>query len=585
MSGVNPSTAEAIVLVDELLRCGVTDAVLAPGSRSTPLAVALATAEARGDLTLHVRLDERSAGYTALGIGKVTGVPAVVLTTSGTAAVNLHPSIVEADESGVPMLVVTADRPPRLRDVGANQTIGQTRTFGSDVRISIDMSPAVREVGQVKYWRSTVARAVAMATDALRPGPVHLNVPFDDPLVPDGDLEWPEDLEGRADGRPWTADARLVAGMSTPLDDVLGALLDDVVVPARGVIVLGDHQDTDAVALVDDLADALGWPVISEPSGNGAGCSTALSHAPLLLADDAFAEMHIPDLVLTVGRVGLNRSVLRMVSRAGLHVAVDSRPMWSDPTRSADLVVASVPLPPVEAEVDEEWLESWQRADVLAAAAVETALFSAADALTGMHVARVVATQVPDGGLLFVGPSWPVRHVGSFAANSVQEAAVLGNRGTSGIDGCVSTSWGAASALQRNGGAGAIALMGDQTFLYDANGLLVPAEEERPDLVIVVSDNDGGGIFSTLEQGQAVAPSMFERVFGNPLGVDIAAVASSFGVPAVVVDTAPALQAALEDALGLGGVRMVVARTVDRAQEAEILAEVQRAVSSALESG
>lgn len=582
---MNPSTAEAIVLVDELLRCGVTDAVLAPGSRSTPLAVALATAEARGDLTLHVRLDERSAGYTALGIGKVTGVPAVVLTTSGTAAVNLHPSIVEADESGVPMLVVTADRPPRLRDVGANQTIGQTRTFGSDVRISIDMSPAVREVGQVKYWRSTVARAVAMATDALRPGPVHLNVPFDDPLVPDGDLEWPEDLEGRADGRPWTADARLVAGMSTPLDDVLGALLDDVVVPARGVIVLGDHQDTDAVALVDDLADALGWPVISEPSGNGAGCSTALSHAPLLLADDAFAEMHIPDLVLTVGRVGLNRSVLRMVSRAGLHVAVDSRPMWSDPTRSADLVVASVPLPPVEAEVDEEWLESWQRADVLAAAAVETALFSAADALTGMHVARVVATQVPDGGLLFVGPSWPVRHVGSFAANSVQEAAVLGNRGTSGIDGCVSTSWGAASALQRNGGAGAIALMGDQTFLYDANGLLVPAEEERPDLVIVVSDNDGGGIFSTLEQGQAVAPSMFERVFGNPLGVDIAAVASSFGVPAVVVDTAPALQAALEDALGLGGVRMVVARTVDRAQEAEILAEVQRAVSSALESG
>lgn len=583
MSGVNPSTAEAIVLVDELLRCGVTDAVLAPGSRSTPLALALATAEERGDLTLHVRLDERSAGYTALGIGKVTGVPAVVLTTSGTAAVNLHPSIVEADESGVPMLVVTADRPPRLRDVGANQTIRQATTFGSDVRISIDMAPAVREPGQVKYWRSTVARAVAMATDALRPGPVHLNIAFDDPLVPDGDPDWPEDLDGRPDGRPWTADARLVAGMSTPLDDVLGALLDDVVVPARGVIVLGDHQDTDAVALVDDLADTLGWPVISEPSGNGAGCSTALSHAPLLLEDDAFAEMHVPDFVLTVGRVGLNRSVLRMVSRAALHLAVDSRPMWSDPTRSADLVVASVPLPPVEAEVDEEWLASWQRADVLAAAAVETALFSAADALTGMHVARVVATLVPDGGLLFVGPSWPVRHVGSFAANSVQEAAVLGNRGTSGIDGCVSTSWGAAAALQRNGGAGAIALMGDQTFLYDSNGLLVPAEEERPDLVIVVADNDGGGIFSTLEQGAIVAPPAFERVFGNPLGVDISAIASALGVPAVVVDTAPALQEALEDALGLGGVRIVVARTVERAQEAAILAEVQRAVSSALD--
>ncbi len=584
---MNPSTVEAMVLVDELMRCGITDAVLAPGSRSTPMALAFAAAESRGDLTLHVRLDERSAGYTALGIGKVTGVPAVVLTTSGTAAVNVHPAVVEADHSGVPMMVITADRPPRLRDIGANQTIDQAGIFGQDVRISIDMSPAVRESGQVAYWRSTIARAVATATDALRPGPVHLNVPFDLPLVPDaldvGEPEWPEDLDGRPDGRPWTADARLVAGMSTPLDDVLTALLDDVVVPARGVIVLGDHQDTDAVELVDDLSDALGWPVISEPSGNGAGCSTALSHAPLLLADDAFAETHIPDLVLTVGRVGLNRSVLRMIGRAGLHLAVDSRPLWSDPTRSADLVVASVPLPPVEAEIDEEWLESWQRADVLAAAAVETALFSADDALTGMHVARLTAAQVPDGGLLLIGPSWPVRHLGSFAANTVQDAVVLGNRGTSGIDGCISTAWGAASALQRNGGAGAIALVGDQTFLYDAHGLLAPGDEERPDLVIVVADNDGGGIFSSLEQGRSVPPEVFERVFGNPLGVDIAEVAASLGVVAVTVDSASALTEALEDALGLGGVRVVVARTCERSREAEVLADVQRAVTSALE--
>ncbi len=446
---MNPSTAEAHVLVDELLRCGVTDAVLAPGSRSTPLALALAAVEARGDLTLHVRLDERSAGYTALGIAKVTGVPAVVVTTSGTAAVNLHPAIVEADESAVPMIVLTADRPPRLRDVGANQTIDQTRVFGSDVRITIDMATAVREIGQVRYWRSTISRAVALSTDALRPGPVHINVPFDEPLVPQGSEPWPEELDGRPEGRPWTADARLVAGMSTPLDDVLDALLDDAVVPARGVVVLGDHQDTEAIDLVDDLADALGWPVISEPSGNGAGCSTALSHAPLLMADDVFAEAHVPDFVLTVGRIGLNRSILRMIGRAGLHVAVDTRPLWSDPTRSADIVVASVPLPPVEAEIDEEWLESWQRADVLAAAAVETALFSSDDALTGMHVARLTAAQVPDGGMLFVGASWPVRHLGSFAANTVQEAVVIGNRGTSGIDGCISTAWGAAAALQR----------------------------------------------------------------------------------------------------------------------------------------
>ncbi len=584
---MNPSTAEAIVLVDELLRCGVSDAVLAPGSRSTPLALALAAVEARGDLTLHVRLDERSAAYTALGIGKVTGVPAVVLTTSGTAAVNLHPAIVEADEASVPMLVITADRPPRLRDVGANQAIRQASVFGSDVRISIDMAPASREVGQVRYWRSTVARAVATATDALRPGPVHLNIPFEEPLVPEGDEDeggtWSEDLDGRPDGRPWTADARLVAGMSTPLDDVLNAMLEDAVVPARGVVVIGDHQDVDAVELADELADALAWPILSEPSGNGAGCSTALSHAPLLLADESFAEAHIPDLVLTIGRIGLNRSVLRMISRAALHVAVDSRPQWSDPTRSADLVVASVPLPPEEAEVDEEWLESWQRADVLAAAAVETALSSASDAaLTGMHVARVVAAQVPRDGLFLVGASSPVRHVGSFAANSVQDGRVIGNRGTSGIDGCLSTAWGAASAHQRNGGAGAVALVGDQTFLYDSNGLLVPADEERPDLVIVVSDNDGGGIFSTLEQGRVIVPSVFERVFGNPLGIDIAALSATLGIPAVTVDTVAGLVEAVDDALGAGGVRIVVARTCPRDREAEILAEVQRAVDSAL---
>lgn len=569
-------------MVDEFLRCGVTDAVLAPGSRSAPLAIALAAAEARGEITLHVRLDERSAGYLAIGLAKATGLPPIVVTTSGTAAVNLHPAVVEADHSAVPVIMVTADRPAQLRGVGANQTIGQTGVFGTDVRLAVDMATAGDGVGQVRYWRSTAARVVAAATDAIRPGPVHLNVPFAEPLVPDAGEDWPEELDGRPEGRPWTADARLMAGMSTPLDDVLDAMLDDAVVPARGVVVLGDHDDTDAIELVDDLADALGWPVIAEPSGNGAGCATALSHGALLLADDAFAEAHVPDLVITVGRVGLTRSVLRMIGRAGLHMAVDSHPEWSDPTRTADVVVASVPLPPEEAEVDEEWLESWQRADVLAAAAVETALVESGDALTGMHVARITANAVPDGGLLFVGASWPVRHVGTFAANTVQDAVVLGNRGTSGIDGCVSTAWGAAFALQRNGGAGALALLGDQTFLYDSSGLLAPAEEERPDLVIVVSDNDGGGIFSSLEQGGPQHAASFERVFGNPLGIDLVALATALGIPAVAVDSAPELAAAIDDAVGTGGVRVVVARTCAREQEAAILRAVQQAVSGAI---
>jgi len=569
-------------MVDEFLRCGITDAVLSPGSRSTPLAMALAAAESRGELALHVRLDERTAGYLAVGLAKVTGIPAIVVTTSGTASVNLHPAIVEAEASGVPLIAVTADRPPQLRGVGANQTIRQAAVYGGDVRLAIDMAPAVEEAGAVRYWRSTVARTVAAATDAVRPGPVHLNVPFAEPLVPDDDHEWIESLDGRSDGRPWTADARLVAGMSTPLDDVLDALLDDTKVPARGVVVIGDHDDPEAIDLIDDLADSLGWPVIAEPSGNGAGCATALSHGPLLMADSAFADQHVPQIVVTVGRVGLNRSLLRMIARSGLHVAVDSNPEWSDPTRTADVVVASVPLPPTEAEAEDDWLESWQRADVLAAAAVETALFSVEDVLTGIHVARIAANAVPDGGLLFVGASWSVRHVGSFAANTVQDAIIMGNRGTSGIDGCVSTAWGAATALQRNGGSGVIALMGDQTFLYDSNGLLAPPEEERPDLVIVVSDNDGGGIFSSLEQGGPEHAAGFERVFGLPLGIDLNALCGSSGIPAVTVSTADALTAAIDDAVGTGGVRVVIAQTVSRDREANTLVNIQRAVGEAL---
>jgi len=571
-------------MVDEFIRCGLTDAIVSPGSRSAPLAMALAQAEQRGEISLHVRLDERSAGFLAIGIAKVTGVPPIIVTTSGTAAVNLHPAVVEADQSGVPLIVITADRPPQLRGVGANQVIRQPGMFSSDVRACIDMATATRQPGGVRYWRSTAARAVAVATDAMRPGPVHLNVSFADPLVPDGDDTWVEDRDGRPDGRPWTADVRLVAGMSTPLDEVVDSLLDDSQVPARGLVIIGDHDDHEAIELVDELADAMGWPVISEPSGNGAGCSTALSHGPLLLADAAFAGEHTPEIVITVGRVGLNRSVLRMIGQAGLHVAVTTHPEWSDPTRSADVVVASVPLPPTDMEVDESWLESWQRADVLAAAAVETALFSSDQALTGMHVARIAASAVPDGGLFYVGASSAVRHVGTFAANTVQDAVILGNRGTSGIDGTVSSAWGASAALQRNGGSGAVALMGDHTFLYDSNGLLAPAEEERPDLVIVVIDNDGGGIFSTLEQGAPEHAEVFDRVFGVPLGIDLVQLSLTLGIPADGASSTDALQRAVSEAVGLGGVRVVVARTCSREREAQILTDVQTAVGAALES-
>jgi 2-succinyl-5-enolpyruvyl-6-hydroxy-3-cyclohexene-1-carboxylate synthase len=582
---MEPSIAQATVMVDELIRCGVTDAVLAPGSRSAPFALQLAAACEQLDIRLHVRIDERVAGFVALGIGKATGVPAAVITTSGSAVANLMPAVIEADHSYVPMLLLTADRPPTLRGVGANQTIDQVAIFSRFVRDSVDMQVASATPGQVKYWRSTVSRAVAISTDSMHPGPVHINVPFAVPLVGESG-DWIESIEGRPDGRPWVADARLMAGMSTPLDELMSFLDEDTVVPARGVIVVGDHNDPEAIDLVDELSDSLGWPIIAEPSANIGSASLILSHGSLLVADSDFREKHVPDFVLTVGNAGLSRAVLMLIESAKFHIAVDPHTQFADPTRTADLVIAAVPMPPGECEVDPEWLESWQRADVLAAAALET-VFSK-EQLTGMQAARIVTRLVPEAGTLFLGASSAVRHVASFALSSVSDAVIMGNRGTSGIDGCLSTAYGIAIAAQAQGDGAVIALLGDQAFLYDSNALLIPQPEKGVNLIAVVLDNDGGGIFSTLEQGRTEYAKYFEQVFGVPLGVDPQAVSASLNANAVTVSSEEELVEALNQALERNvndGIQVIVASLLSRDQEALILGNIATAVHEAIHGG
>ncbi len=582
---VEPSIAQALVMVDELVRCGVTDVVLGVGSRSAPLSLAVAAAEERGEIRGHVRVDERVAGFLALGIGKATGVPAAVITTSGTAVANLLPAVVEAHESRVPLVVITTDRPPHMRHVGANQTIDQVGIFSGFVRTECDMDTAHEDPELNRYWRSTVSRLVARATDSIDPGPVHLNAPFDTPLVgPELLQPLPPSLDGRPEARPWTADARLVAGMSVPLDEALALLDENATVPARGLIVVGDHDDDDSVDLIDELGDSLGWPVISEPSGRASGSQTGLAHGPLVCADDTFIAEHVPDLVITVGRVGLYRSLTSVIARSQMHVAIDTRAAWSDPTRSADLVVASVPLPPESAPNDPTWWADWERADLLAAAAVETVLGSQTGVPTGMQVARVVADAVPEDGQLFLGSSSVVRHIGSFAGRSLNGVSVLGNRGTSGIDGCVSTAWGAAVGEQSIGGGPAVLLLGDQAFWYDSNALAVPVGESRPNLVIVVADNDGAGIFSTLEQGEPVFDRYFERVFGVPLGIRLDELSAAYGVSVATVEGLDSLRSAVDDRLG-DGVHVIVIRTCERSIEAATLRSIQDAVRQAIGEG
>jgi 2-succinyl-5-enolpyruvyl-6-hydroxy-3-cyclohexene-1-carboxylate synthase len=547
---VNPSTALARVLVDELVRGGVSDAVLSPGSRSAPLAVALHAADVAGRLRLHVRIDERSAGFLALGLARSSGRAVPVVTTSGTAVLNLHPAVTEAWHAGVPLLLLTADRPPELRGTGANQTVDQVKAFGTDVRWFAEVGVPTARAGEVAYWRSLVCKALAAAT--TDPGPVHLNLGLREPLVPDGDEDWLEPLDGRSDGRPWT---QVLPAAPRPRPD------DDL--PDRTVVVLGDGAPLEAAA-AQRLAAARGWPVVAEPSSGAVPSGEVLAVPDLLLGAGVLPA---PDRVLVVGRPTLSRAVGRLVAGSPADVvAVAGR--WPDPSRSAGRALPAVP------EVsrgggDPTWLGTWQDASARARRAV-LALLQDGQALSGPQVARTVAAAVGDA-LLVVGSSAPVRDLFLWDPTP---GRVLANRGAAGIDGTVSTAVGAALAA---GGPG-YALLGDLTFLHDANGLVLGPDEPRPDLTIVAVNNDGGGIFGLLEQGADEHAAAFERVFGTPHGVDLAALCAATRTPHRLVGSADELRAALARSPGL---RVVEVRT-DRASDVRLHRALRAAVAAVL---
>ena len=558
---MNPSTALATVLVDELVRLGVGEAVLSPGSRSAPLALALRRADEAGSLRLHVRIDERSAGFLAVGLAKAVDAPVAVLTTSGTAAANLHPAVLEAAHAGVPLVLLTADRPPELRGVGASQTIDQIKLFGDVVRLFCEVGAPEWRDGQNAYWRSLACRAVTASRGTLdaRPGPVHLNVALREPLLPD-DEPWPESLDGRPDGGPWTAVDDLPA-RSAPPDDL----------PDRTLVVVGDAHPavTKQAAL---LAEARCWPVLSEPSGNARSGPGAVTTADLLLAAPLPVDL-APDRVLVVGRPTLTRPVRALLSGTAFDV-VAAGSGWADPVAAAGRVLPGVPELGRRAR-DRSWLEGWSRAEALARAAVDAVLD--AGPLSEQLVARELVATVPASGLVFAGSSLPVRHL--FLARAREEVTVLANRGVAGIDGSVSTAIGAALTWQAGGGGPAYALLGDLTFLHDANGLALGPREPRPDLTIVVLNNDGGGIFSTLEQ-DGDDPEGFERVFGTPHGVDLRSLCGSTRTPYQLIDSVAELSRALASVPGLRVLEVRTDRTATRDLQHRLGAAVVAAVAS-----
>ncbi|WP_030168589.1 2-succinyl-5-enolpyruvyl-6-hydroxy-3-cyclohexene-1-carboxylic-acid synthase [Spirillospora albida] len=550
---MNPATAMATVLVDELLRCGMTDAVLAPGSRSAPLALALQAVEEAGRVRLHVRIDERSASFLALGLAKRSGRPVALVCTSGTAAANFHPAVIEAHESGVPLLVVTADRPPELRDTGANQTVDQVKLYGTAVRWSTEVGAPENRPGMVAYWRSLISRAWGLAQAPVA-GPVHLNAAFREPLIPDGDESWCEPLDGDATGA-WTK-----VRAATP-----GSVLH-VPPTRRGVLVVGDGAAN--VKRYVAAASMAGWPVLAEPSGNARYGENALSSHHFLLGMPEFVEQHRPEVVVTLGKPGLSRPLLALLRRAEEHIVLAPElARWPDPVRSATQVAQEIEIPVVSG--DDAWLRSWRTADRAASAAVD-AVLDAIPAVTEPRLARDLVAAMPGGSLLFTAASMPIRDLDQ-VMRPRRGIRIMANRGAAGIDGLVSTAIGA--ALAHSGRS--YAVLGDLAFLHDQNGLIIGPRDRRPDLALVVVNNRGGGIFSLLPQAALRDP--FERVFGTPHSVDFEAVAAAHGVPYRRLEAA----ADLSKAIAGDGLRIVEART-DREENAALHAELRHAAHEAV---
>ncbi|MGZ6744089.1 MAG: 2-succinyl-5-enolpyruvyl-6-hydroxy-3-cyclohexene-1-carboxylate synthase, partial [Nocardioides sp.] len=460
----------------------------------------------------------------------------------------------------------SADRPPELRGTGANQTTVQPGMFGAAVRWSHELGTPERRVGQQAQWRAVVSRAVAAATGASGDcGPVHLNVPLREPLVPTDEGDWPESLEGRPDGDPWTrvptrrASGRVSVSGPEPV--------------ARTLVVIGDLPSPDLFRRAVGWAVAHGWPVVAEPFGDHPR-PDVVPHGPLLLTATDWLKSHAPDRVVTVGRVTLSRSTAAVVRREGIRVeTVSATSTWSDPSGLSaavhDVSVLDVRPGPGET-VDQPWLAAWLEAGRAIAKALAD---EAAPWPSGLAVARTVLGWVPARSTVFVGSSNAARDLDLAAGgppstdDNASDVFVVASRGLAGIDGCVSTAAGLALA----GGRPAYALMGDLTFLHDTNGLLVGPHEPQPDLTVVVTNDDGGGIFTLLEPGEPERAADFERVFGTPTGTDLAALCAAHGVTHRLVRTDEDLRDELSRRpSGLKVVEVPVARSDHRAVHARL---------------
>lgn len=554
-------------LLAALVSGGVREVVLCPGSRSAGLAVAAHAADAAGDVRLHVRVDERSGGFLALGLAVGSRMPVAVVTTSGTAVGNLMPAVMEAAHSGRRLVLVTADRPAAMRGTGANQTTRQNGIFGA-------FAPCFDLAAD-----ATAADLEAAADVATRrQGPTQLNLQLEEPLLPDAEPWWPPAVATAAASTTTTTFANFSprGAEITDISDLgpnkspraqegsgrgggRGAGVELLRRGPRTVVVAGD--DSGAAARI--LAERAGWPLLAEPTSGARVGANAVRTYRLLLGRPGLGDA--VERVVVLGHPTLSRPVTRLISRDDVEILAAPGPggVVTDPGRVARHLGAVPTVADAEPTTEDlSWLESWRAADRDLSARLD-ALVDGLPELDALHVASEVAAAVGPNATLVAGSSNPVRDLDLMTTPYTpdEHRFVVGNRGLAGIDGTVSTAVGV--ALGRREASRTLALLGDVTFLHDANGLVIGPGEPRPDLTLVVVNDDGGSIFATLEQGAEPYAAAFERVFGTSHGVDLEALCRASGTAYTRVDTVAALRAALAD--GRLGMRVVEAR-VDRSR-------------------
>ena len=520
MIPINRTYAPLQVLVDELRRCGMRHAVTSPGSRNAPIALTLAAAAGIEAVSV---IDERSAGFVALGMAKANGRPVAVTCTSGTAAANLHPAVVEAWEACVPLIVLTADRPPELRDVGAGQAVDQIKLYGSSVKwfVEVGSHPPGRETAI--HHRALGCRAYWTAAGG-RPGPVHLNFPLREPLAPSPEELPADDWAGRSDGRPWT---ELREHASAPHADDVHDLAARMASTPRGVIVCGPTTE-DVAEPAARLAAETGWPLFAEPT-SGARCgdhdrSHVVAHYDVLLRVRRFTDEHAPELVVRVGDMPTSKPLRAWLAGAP-QVLVDPHSSWREPTRRAELILASAAGPTLDglasaiemrtADRDPAWLDSWRAADAL----VPAALDESPDNFEPKLIAAL-EPELPGDALVWISSSMPIRDFEAYFPQSEKGIRMLANRGANGIDGVVSSALGAAIATGRP----TWVVIGELALQHDIGGLLA-ARRAGTALEIVCFDNGGGAIFDFLPVAEHAEPDAYEQHIATPTTTNLLALA------------------------------------------------------------